>query len=298
MALDAATRRKIQTSYPAFAYLLDIPEIAELLGRAATEGWDAGRLQAQLYATRWWKSRSQTQRQWETLYRTDPAEANRQRRQRRSELYAEAGRLGVRVAHNEMILLAEASLQQGWTPSQITQAIMGLTRGEGSRGITSTGEIRSTMDELRALAKQYAHNVSTGTLQGWASRIAQGTLTTDGIRSWLVTNAKRRLDPDGTNVTLQRGLDMGLTVRDVYGGVIETVANELEIDASKIDLASGHWGRLLSFTDDKGKQRPMNETEAISWARNQGDWQRTNTAREAYSGLAGAMTQKWGLRRG
>lgn len=296
MALDAATIKNIRETYPAFAYLLDIPEIADLFAQAVKEGWAPAVTQAKLYATRWWKTRSATQRQWETLYRTDPAEANRQRTQRRSEVYAEAARLGVRVVHNEMVLIAERSLAEGWTPAQITQAILNLTAHEGAKGISGTGEIRSTMDQLRALTKQYAHNVSTGTLQTWAQRILAGTLTEDGVRSWLVTNAKRRLDPDGTNVTLQRGLDAGLTVRDVYSGVIETVANELEIDSSKIDLASGHWGKLLQFTDEKGRQVPMNETQAIQWARNQGDWQLTNTAREAYTGLADAMTKKWGMR--
>lgn len=296
MALDAATRRKIEQQYPAFAYLLDIPEIGNLLGRAATEGWDAARLQGQLYATNWWKSHSQTARQWDTLVQTDPAEVARQRTQRRQEVYNEARRLGINHSAWDIAIIAENSLRQGWTPTQITQQIMRLTKGQKGGGLSAAGEIRGTMDQLRALTKQYAHNVSTSTLQNWAQMIAMGQMTEDGVRAFLVTTVKHRLDPQGDNVTLQRGLDMGLTVRDIYANVIETVANELEIDSSQIDLASGHWGKILDFEDDKGKQRPMTQTEATKWARTQGDWQKTNTAREAYTGLANAMTKTWGLR--
>lgn len=296
MALDAATREKIRTQFPSFAYLLDIPEIANLLAKASTEGWDVTRLQSQLYATRWWKSRSQTSRQWDTLVATDPGEVARQRTQRRQEVYNEARRLGINGSSWDYALIAENSLRQGWVPSQITQAIVRLTKGKPGGGLSAAGEVRGTMDQIRALTKQYAHNVSTSTLQNWAQMIAMGQMTMDGIKAFLVTAAKHRLDPSGENVTLQRGLDMGLSVRDIYANVIETVASELEIDPSGIDLASGHYGKLLDFEDEKGRQRPMTQTEATKWARNQHDWQKTNTAREAYTGLANAMTKNWGLR--
>lgn len=295
MALDAATRQKIKSTYPGFAYLLDIPEIGELLGRAATEGWDVTRLQGQLYATRWWKTHSQTQRNWETLRKTDPAEAQRQRQTRHSEIGTEVRRLGLNLSQNDIALIAERSLQEAWDPSRITQSIVDVSRN-GGRGVAAAGDIRATSQDLKALAKQYAVTAAQASFDNWAMMIASGRMTEEGIRAMFVEMAKRRVDPHNENAELRRALDSGLTVRDTYASVISAVAGELELDESAIDLSSGHWGKLLDFEDEKGRQRPMTQTEAIGWARNQSSWQKTNTAKESYAGLADAMTAKWGMR--
>lgn len=295
MALDQATKDRIRRDYPSFSYLLDIPEIANLLAKATTEGWDTTRLQSQLYATRWWKTHSQSAREWDTLVATDPGEVARQRAIRRDEVATEVRRLGVKLKAWDIALIAEDSLRGGWDPTRITQRIVSVGRG---RGLEASGDIRATMQDLRALGKQYAVNISDADLQNWAYAMAMGRLTEDGIRANIVNIAKTRLDPKGENKVLRQALDAGLTVRDAYQGVIQTVAGELEIDPSRVDLTNGFYGQLLDFQDDKGVQRPMTQTESIQWARKQSAWQKTGRAKETYSGLANAMTAKFGLRTG
>ena len=293
MALDAATRRKIQADYPAFAYLLDIPEIGNLLAKATQEGWDATRLQGQLYATHWWKTHSQTARDWDTLVATDRAEAVRQRAIRIDEVATEVRRLGLKLKQWDIVGIAEGSLRGGWDPTRITQRIIAMGKGNG---LQSSGEIRATIQDLRALGKQYAVNISNATLGNWAMAMAAGRLTEDGVRANIVNIAKDRIDPQRQNDVLRRSLDQGLTVRDVYQGAIQAISGELEIDPSRVDLADHYWGAVLDYVDDKGTQRPMTQTEAIRWARKQPAWQQTTKAKESYSGLANAMTKQWGLR--
>lgn len=293
MALTAAQRAEIRRKFPSFAYLLNEPELASLFGRAVQEGWGPGEFQSQLMATRWWKTHSETARNWDTVVATDPAEAARQRNIRRSEIANEVRRLGVNVSDFQVALIAEQSLRGGWDNSRITGRIIEYARG---RGLQNSGDIRATMQELRALGKQYAVNISNQTLGNWAFAIAGGRLTEDGVRAHMVNIAKQRLDPKAENDVLRDALDSGLTVRDAYANVIETVANELEVDPSRVDLADNYWGKLLDFQAEDGTQRPMNQTEAVGWARNQSAWQTTNSSREAYAGLANAMTTKWGLK--
>jgi hypothetical protein len=127
--------------------------------------------------------------------------------------------------------------------------------------------------------------------------MATGRLTEDGIRANIVNIAKDRIDPKGENKVLRAALDQGLTVRDAYAGVIETVAGELEMDPSRVDLTNQTYGELLDFVDQNGIQRPQTQTEAIQWARKRGAWQQTGKAKETYSGLANALTAKMGLRK-
>jgi hypothetical protein len=294
MALSAEQRARVKKDWPAFYYLLNIPDLERLFERAINEGWGPGEFQSNLMATNWWKSRSKTTRNWDTLVATDPAEAARQRAQRRRDVADEARRLGVKFASWDIALLAEKSLREGWSTAEITHGVVGL--GD-SKGIAQVGEIRTTAQSLRALGKQYAVAVSASTLTNWAQEIAMGRLTEDNLRARFADMAKQRIDPQGVNLVLRRALDSGLTVRDAYQGVIETVSNELEIDQSQVDLTSGHWGKLLDYEDGKGNQRPMTQTEAVRWARSQGAWQQTQGSRELYAGLSNAMTTKWGLRK-
>jgi hypothetical protein len=294
MALTALQRQEIRRKFPSFAYLLDEPELANLFAQAVEKGWGPGEFQSQLMATRWWKTHSETARNWDTVVATDPAEARRQIGARQIEIANEVRRLGMKLTTNQIGFLATVSLREGWDPTIITRRIIEVGR---EAGLAPSGEIRANAQDLKALAKQYAVAVSQSTLNNWAMEMAQGRMTEEGIRAQFVDMAKRRIDPQGENLTLQRALDSGFTVREVYQGVIETVARELEIDQSGIDLTSGHWGKLLDYEDPNGKMRPMTVTEATKWARGQGSWQQTNTAKEAYTGLADAMTSKWGLRK-
>lgn len=294
MAIDPAVRARIRKDYPAFAYLLDIPEVGNLLAKATTEGWDTTRLQSQLYATRWWKTHSQTARNWDTLVATDVAEAKRQRAIRISEVSNEVRRLGIKLKQWDIVGIAEGSLRGGWDPTRITQRIVEMGKG---RPLEAAGDIRATMQSLRALGTQYAVSLSNPTLQNWAMAMAKGRLTEDGIRANIVNIAKDRLDPHRQNDELRQALDQGLTVRDTYAGVIEAVAGELEMDPSRVDLTNHFYGALLDFTDEKGTQRPMTQSEAVRWARGQNAWQQTGKAKESYAGLANAMATKWGLKK-
>jgi hypothetical protein len=140
-------------------------------------------------------------------------------------------------------------------------------------------------------------NLTNQTLANWSFALATGRLTEDGIRANIVNIAKDRIDPRGENEVLRRSLDQGLTVRDVYQGVIQAVSGELEMDPSRVDLSDNFYSQLLDFTDEKGTQRPMTQSEAVRWARSQTAWQQTGKAKESYSQLANAMTAKFGLRK-
>jgi hypothetical protein len=293
VALTAAERASIKSKFPAFAYLLNEPDMARLFEQAIDKGWGPGEFQSHLMATRWWKTHSETARNWDTLVATDRAEAVRQRAIRHDEVANEARRLGVTLRPWDIVGIAEQSLRGGWENTRITQRIAQFL---GSRPLAQAGDIRASMQDLRALGKQYAVTFPNSTLQKWATAIATGRLTEDGIRSYMVNQAKRRLDPKGDNDVLRDALDSGLTVRDAYQGVIQTVSTELEVDPSRVDLADNYWGKLLDFTDANGVQRPMNQTEATGWARQQGAWQKTNSSHEAYSQLANRMATKWGMK--
>lgn len=289
--MDAATRRKIETSYPAFAWLLDVPEVGDLLGRAAVEGWDITRLQAQLYATSWWKRTSQTQRNWSTLIATDPAEARRQRAQRQSEVDAEVARLGVRLTANEKRFLVEVSLGQGFDQAQITRNILKIGK---TRLASSGGEVRRNLQQIDALAKNMAFPVSHTTAGRWAYDIAAGAQTLDGLQAHMTEWAK---DKYAKNTQVVRGLERGLTMWDIVQPTLGRVAEELGMSIDAFDLTKGRGAKLINYQDPKtGELRLMNDTEATGFARSQREWRDTNNGKSLASQLVEGMTKKFGRR--
>lgn len=288
---DPALRQKVAETYPAFAWLLDIPEVGGLLEQAAAEGWDTTRLQASLYATAWWRGTSQTSRNWQTLVNTDPAEAVRQRSLRHSEVADEIRRLGLKLTYEEELWVTEMSLINGNSRAQITQAIVQISR---SHGITDTGTVRQTSQQIRELSKRFAYPVSGATALDWAYNVAAGRMTLEGVEAQMRESAK---DKYGDNINIMRGLDRGMTVWDIMQPVLGRVSEELGISPDGFDLTEGWGAQLVNYRDPKTNQlRLMDDTEATTWARSQERWRNTANGRGLTSQLAGAITEKFGRR--
>lgn len=107
-------------SYPQYAWMLNVPELHDLLTSAAQDGTPAPQLLAKLEATNWWKARSSSTRAWDQLYATDPAEAQRRvEAQKAAITQVMSQRYGASLADAQLTATAYASLMNGWTDQQI-----------------------------------------------------------------------------------------------------------------------------------------------------------------------------------
>lgn len=292
MAVSAELRRRISEDYPAFAWLLDIPEVGNLLGTAANEGWGLTKLQAKLYATSWWKRSSESSRQWNTLAATDPATANEQIGLTERAMRREADRLGVRLTGNEYRFLTIMSKLRGWNADDITANILKAGAGRDYKA----GRVRVLAGELQALGKQYGVPVSAKWTFTQASKIAAGRQTLEGLANHFRERALWKAAAEG-NEQIVRGLEKGMTLWEVMEPTIGRVAEELEVDIDTFDLTEGWGHQLLNYKDkDTGKIRMMNDSEAIQWARSQRQWRDTDRARSMTAELADGITRKMGAR--
>lgn len=294
MAVSAELRRRIRDEIPAFAWLVDVPEVGDLLGRAVSEGWDITKLQGQLYATRWWRSQSETQRNWKTLSATDPGEAQRQRRDMAAQARAEAGRLGVQLSNAEAAYIGEQALQNGWDSAAIGRSIAGWAQRTGKIG--RTGAVQSTWQELRAWSEQMGIAYPSNKMRDWSIKISTGQASLEGVKAGITEMAKDRY---GRNATINRVLKSGGTVWDAMAPTIGRLAEELEMDPNRFSLTSGRGAQLLNYVDPStGERRVMEDYEVTRFARNQPEWKRTRGARNLATETAGALTAFMGRRAG
>lgn len=292
MAVSKELRRRIAEEYPAFAWLLNIPDVGNLLGTAANEGWDITKLKARLYATPWWKHNSESARQWFTLSATDPASARQEIGVTERAMRREANRLGVKLTANEFRLLTVASKTQGWNAEDITANVLKVGARRGFR----SGQVRVLAGELQALGKQYGVPVSSKWTFSQAQRIASGSQTLDGLTNYFRERAMWKAATEG-NEQIVRGLEKGMTLWEVMEPTLGRVAEELEVDVDAFDLTEGWGHHLLNYRDkDSGKIRMMTDSEAVQWARSQRQWRDTDRARSMTAELADGITRKMGAR--
>jgi hypothetical protein len=289
MAISAELRARIQSDFPAFASLLDIPDVANLLVKAAEQGWDIGKLQANLYATSWWKHNTESQRNAQILYRTDRASYEREADKIRRTIQIEAMRIGSRLTSAEIMMLSRRAFNEGWLPEEITRQIVTV----GARRETGVGQISRDMDLLRAMSRNYGIGVSTEWVKHNARRIAMGELNMDGLQSWFNDHARVRFKD---NELIQRGLQEGRTVMEIVEPTLNLVADELELGAVGWDLNQGIAQKVLNYKDvDTGQMRPMTDAEAVQLARSDRRWRDTNKGKAMTTDLTNAISRKMGV---
>jgi len=291
MALDQATIDRIRSDFPAFASLLDIPDVANVLGRAVKEGWDVGKLQANLYATTWWKTNSESQRNAAILQRTDPKSYNRQADAIRQNIQFEAGRLGASLTEAETMMLSRLAMNGGWSADEITRQVVAVAR----RRPYGAGQIKATGDDIMAMSKAYGVGVGRTWVDTNASRIASGEKTMDWMKDYFVQTALARY---GNNARVKQGLQAGHTLADIMEPTLSLVSKELELGSgAQWDLNSGIAQKVVNYKDvDTGEIRPMTDSEALQFARSDRRWRDTNGAKglvtDASNAIARFMGQK------
>lgn len=258
-----AVTAEIIKRYPEFSGMAQIPEIRDLIERAAQTGLSNSDLQAELWNTQWWKDTPQSSRVWQGLKLSDPAQASQQARQMSSEVIATGHALGLDLTPAEVAWYSEFASGQGWDVPTLTRNML----DSQARNEFHAGTIASTQDALHATASDYGISVSNPNAFQWAKQIAEGQQTTAGFTDWAKNQAKNAYP------TLAKELDAGLTINQIGDPYKQAAAQTLGIDPATISFTDAKWQRALQARDAKGNLTgPMTTM----------DWQRTLMSDPAY----------------
>ena len=248
---DEELERKVRNQYPELAWLLDDPEMRELLFNAVRpDGYSAARFQAELLGTNWWQTPSESARLYDTNLHTAPAEARRLLDQQTTVLRQQALALGVRPSGGIIRELAEKSLRMGWNEQQTQNHLVRLLDLDAKRIRGSAGV---TQGSLKQLANEYGVPLNDKTLDRWTKQILRGDTTGDAYQTYLKEQATS-LYP-----SLSGALERGVTVRQYADPYIQIAAEDLGINPDDVDLRDPKWSRALVQNDPKtGDRTAMN----------------------------------------
>lgn len=239
-------RAQIAEKYGWAAGLLDIPDVARVLQDGASGAISIDEVGNRLRATDYYKTTTASERTWEALRRTDPADAAYSSAQRRTELGARATKMGVNIDPERLSRLTELSLRHGWDLAQIDRFMANEIKFDPA------GEKQQIFETLKNTAREYLVPLSEGAMNTWAQSIVGGSQTADTFTQYLRDQATS-LFP-ALQVALQ---DPNMTVRkylDPYGQV---VSKALGINEADIDWTDAKWSRFINQVDPKTNQRTI-----------------------------------------
>jgi hypothetical protein len=267
-----------------YAIIQGVPELTELIKNAVSQKYSNSQFTYELQQTNWYKTTSASTRTWDTNKQLDPASAQQQIDTRSASIREAALNLGVNLDDATIAKLSEDSLRGNWD-QQILNNSIGAEASKTSAGMSGlrTGFLGQ---QLKQTAIDYGVQLSDQTFNMWVEKVARGEENAKSFQQYALNTAKA-LFP---SITTQ--LDQGLTFQQITDPYKQTAARTLEINPDTIDFTDPKWSKAITFSTDKGEQRPMNSNEWGNYLRSERSlgYEYTNEARSrAYqvtSGLA------------
>jgi hypothetical protein len=288
----------IREQFPFLAWLVDDPEVGNLLNQAIDPNttFSAQRFQAELMNTNWWRSQSEARRNWKILAHTDPAEAERQRAGFIGNLNYLSSQLGIQLSGPQQAWITELALQEGleFSDPRIRTALANLVFS-GEAGITG-GAIDTLTKQIFHMGQSQYFLPITGNVQGdayaWATHIAEGTKTMDDVEE---EYRKRAIS---LYPHLAEELSGGATMQDLFSGHINVVADELELSPAEVNLTEGPWLKVIDMYDSNTNQhRPLSLSETRTLARQDQRFWSTAKGRQLDSQMTNNLLKTFGARR-
>lgn len=282
---DAATEEQVRKDFPHLAYLMDNPEVRDVLLKAAAGGWDLTTLQGELWKTGWWQTTSSNMRLWDQKFAQDNATAMLEWDQRTVSISNLTSQLGFTLSNEDTKWIAGKVLREGWSDEQLKRFLGQLARQNG----LGAGQISDQAASFKALARSYLSTMSDQQAQEFAIRVAEGSISREGVESLLRSEAKSRFS------WLAPQIDSGMTPEDLFGSTRNAVAQMLEVDPNQIDLNDPKWSIITAPVMEGNSMRSMNFYEAQRWARQRPEWRMTDNANQAASQIGLDLLKTMGV---
>lgn len=261
-------------------------ELKGLFQKAVSGSWSAGRFQASLKNSKWWRSQSSDLRKYVTLKYTDPATYKQNRSSSAAKIKVLMAQVGLDVAKLPKGLLEDAvynDLALGWTDARIKNWLGSRVKVHDGKMLGEAGE---AFDKLHEMAYLNGVKYSQSWYQEQATKIVKGTSTLQNQEN------KIRRTAAATYKAFATQINAGMNVLDLAAPYIKSVATLLEIPETELDLdekliynamAGGHAGANF----------PLWEFENA--VRNDPRWRKTNNAREGLMTVAHQVGKDFGV---
>lgn len=282
MAIDEALRQKIKDRYPSDAYLLDIPEIADVLATATELELSPEQVQSRLEATAWYRARTDKQRQAFALENSNPGETKERIAALKANITQLSTQLGKAVDDQTAGALAWDAFRNGLDDRELRTKIAGYVQPTSA----SAG-----MVGVRQLADQYMVSLDENSITDLTRKVFTGELDENGVRQFLGEMATSRFP------SLGDWIKKGVVPATYFSPYKDLISKYTDTPAGQIDLVNDPtWQRIISNPTPDGPPRPMSIAEATSYVRSTKQYADSNTGKAETAGFVNNFEQMLGVR--
>lgn len=293
-AKDTLNPKQLAEQYGFAAAMLNTyPELQRFFAKAIDKGWDKDRatFQAHLQTTQWWKTHSQTERDYITLGYTDKATANQKYSQAYTHVQQVAEQLGATSAKikKQLGVAAYSLVAKGWTDEQLRNYLGTYVIFDTTKGYHPGGEGEQHYDSLMQYSYSMGIKNSSHWYADWARKIIRGLATEDDVKMEIRKQAKAHYGRYATQI------DSGQTVMDLAQPYLQSMQNILEINPGSVSLFDGTMQKALTYKQNgAATTKPLWQFEQE--LRSDPRWKKTKNAQDSMMGIAHGVLQQFGLR--
>ena len=284
----AEIRADIESKYGWAAAFMDVPEIAEILNRAANGTITADEANNLWLGSQYYKETSVNGREWRILEKSNPGEAALQMEGQVTSITNRARGLGVDLDPARAAEIARNSKRFGWSDQMVAAAIASEAKYDPD------GAKVGVMAQIKGAQQSQLVPMSDGTMTQWAQAIIGGAKSLDDFNAYLKDQAKS-LFPSIANYldTTPNG-----TVRQYLDPYAETISKTLGMPAGDIDWMDPKWFRFVNTQDPKtGERRAIDiaDVQRHLITDPQYGYDKTANGKQSKANLARTILQDWGF---
>lgn len=270
----------------ALAFLKSDKSLYALFQSAVKETWSTDKFVAKLRTTSWYKTNSESARQYKVLEKTDPKTLSVRISAVAAQMRDTAAAMGANVPDTLVTGFAKQALMLNWNDAQIRDV---LAKYVGAKNGIYNGQAGSDVASLRQVAWRNGVQLSESTLQSMAMQIAQGSSSVGYFQTY-VRNQAKALAPQ-----FAAELDGGLDLYDIASPYMQAKAKILELDPAAINLFDQDVRSALAATTKDGNPASMSLWQFEQKMRRDPRWLKTQNAQDSVMGTARQVLSDMGV---
>ena len=270
-----------------YAFFKSQPELFKMLNKAVEGQWQAPKFQAEIKNTKWWKTHSDSVRQAQVLQKTDPATYAATMEAARVQARQMAVQAGAIMSEKNVSALARNMVYYKWGEEQI-QNYVGQYIKFGANQVLG-GMAGQAAREIKREAYSLGVPVSSQSLLNNAQYLVRGITSMEKVAGGLREQAM------GLYPAFADQIKAGASMQDLAQPYAQTLAQELELPETDVDVFSPKVKAALNRVGADGKVSPMSLTEFTQFVRNDPQWRRTSAAADRASAVGRQVLADMGL---
>jgi len=270
--------------------MLDIPDLRGIIEQAVQNGWSTQEIQGAMMQTDWWRTRTESQRQYIELKANNPAELDASNpgskaNQMMNHIWTLAGQAGIslNLSVQQLQFFTLAALNNGWDDAQIKGEFANLVQ-------TQNANAGSIGNQMEAISNSYLVAPSLQDTNWWASQIAAGFQTLDTYKAHMQEAAISRYP------WLTTQLQQGQTMATITDPMRQDIASLLEISPTQVDFTGNKfYAHVLDYVPPgETDHRMMTRSEADTYIRGLPQYGTTQQARDSVGQQVSSLLKTWG----